>query len=367
MTLEIASARLVGFADVLRGAGFAASTDQAISFLAATEALGPRSLDDIRRASVAIFGPPPERKPQFDALFEQHFLGRSQAVQVEEQSEETPQGEAEPLLDETGEASDPPGQTASLAAVHSARAFQPQTVEDALRRFAREAPILLPERKTRRMAKSRRGEAIDRLRTLRAAAKTDGEVSVLMRRKRRTTLRPILLLIDISGSMKGQTEDLLRFAHALTRLPTRVETFTLSTEFTRATQALRLRAEAQSLDRVAIVVEDFDGGTRLGETLSALLSVPRYAGFARGAIVVTLSDGLEIGAPDLLVTAARKLRQLSFAHLWLTPLADGPDFEPKTDALIRIAPYVDEFGSARSIPHICAHLLGAPMPVSEAA
>jgi uncharacterized protein with von Willebrand factor type A (vWA) domain len=42
-------------------------------------------------------------------------------------------------------------------------------------------------------------------------------------------------------------------------------------------------------------VADWDGGTRLGDALQAFLSVPRFSGFARGAMVIVLSDGLERG------------------------------------------------------------------------
>jgi uncharacterized protein with von Willebrand factor type A (vWA) domain len=71
---------------------------------------------------------------------------------------------------------------------------------------------------------------------------------------------------------------------------------------------------------------------------------------------------LEVGKSDGLWEAARKLYSLAFAHIWLTPLAKTEDFSPQTEALMRIEPFIDEFGSALSISHICAHLLGAPVP-----
>ena len=107
---------------------------------------------------------------------------------------------------------------------------------------------------------------------------------------------------------------------------------------------------------------DFDGGTNLGETLCTLLRNPRYLGFARGALIISISDGLEVGKSDALLEATRKLYSLAFAHIWLTPLAKTEDFSPQTEALMRIEPFIDEFGSALSISHICAHLLGAPVP-----
>lgn len=367
MTLELPSALLVSFANRLRGAEFLASTDQAISFLAATNALGPRSLDDIRAAALAIFGPPPERRVAFQELFDQHFLGRTRvetAIEDAEQDSPSEQGEMPP--DGAAELSDNPGLTASLERVANQRALTPNEEAFALRRFARLAPIVLPKRRTRRHKAARRGPAFDSPRTLRLAARTGGEVLQLVRRERRVRLRPVLLLVDVSGSMKDQSDDVLRFAHTLMRLPTRVEVFSLGTDLTRLTPALRLRSEAQALARASGMIPDFDGGTRLGETIWQLLRSPRLANLARNAVVVTVSDGLEIGDSDGLVQAVRKLKALSFSHDWLTPLAQTTDFVPKTEALMRIAPFVDAFGSAVSIAHICAHFLDAPLTMEAA-
>ncbi|MDJ1007475.1 MAG: VWA domain-containing protein [Paracoccaceae bacterium] len=361
MSLDLPSARLVGFADTLRAAGFAASTDLAISFLAATQALGPRSLDDIRRAARAVFGPAPERRGEFEALFDAHFLGRNRVVQTSEDTEDDSPQEGATPPDGAAEPSDSPGPTASVDRVAHRREVAPADDDLALRHFARVAPRRLPERLTRRWSPAPNGRTYDRQRILRAAARRGGEVLDLPMRKRQRRLRPVLLLVDVSGSMKEHSDSVLRLAHTLVRLPTRVEVFSLGTDLTRLTPALKLRSEAQALSRVGAMIPDFDGGTRLGETLGQLLRTPRLAAFARGAIVVTVSDGLEIGDSDALTAAARKLHHLAFAHLWLTPLATGPGFTPQTEALTRIAPFIDEFGSARSIAHICAHLLGAPL------
>ena len=68
-------AHFVGFAGLLRRAGFAVAPEQTVSWLAAIELLGPREIGDIRRAARATLAPPPERFAEFDALFNAHFLG----------------------------------------------------------------------------------------------------------------------------------------------------------------------------------------------------------------------------------------------------------------------------------------------------
>ena len=75
MKFDLLNKQLIGFAYLLRSAGFQASPDQSKSFLMAIRALGPESLKDIRLAARSVFGPSPEKSEIFDELFDQHFLG----------------------------------------------------------------------------------------------------------------------------------------------------------------------------------------------------------------------------------------------------------------------------------------------------
>jgi uncharacterized protein with von Willebrand factor type A (vWA) domain len=161
--------------------------------------------------------------------------------------------------------------------------------------------------------------------------------------------------------MKSFTEDALRFAHILLKLPTRVEVFSLGTELTRLTPALKLRAQKQAFTKISELVHDFDGGTNLGETLHIYYEI-RVIWDLREALSSFQSQTDWKLAKAMLWEAARKLYSLAFAHIWLTPLAKTEDFSPQTEALMRIEPFIDEFGSALSISHICAHLLGASVP-----
>ncbi len=73
--LPRAAQPFVEFPTVLRAHGFAVSPDQTIGFLEAIDLLGPRSVEDIRRAAVAMMSIPKEREEEFDALFRAFFLG----------------------------------------------------------------------------------------------------------------------------------------------------------------------------------------------------------------------------------------------------------------------------------------------------
>jgi uncharacterized protein with von Willebrand factor type A (vWA) domain len=345
---------LVGFPALLRDFGFATAPEQTMAFVAAVGLLGPRGMGDIHHAALATLAPAPERRGEFDALFRAHFLG--------ERLEVTTAGE-EPtrVKDERGRRLELPdrvvtgqsGRAASRAETLGLRSFGATADDLALRALRRRAAAWLPRRRAFRRRPARAGPALDLRRTMRRALRTDGEIVALVRSRRATRQRRVLVLLDVSGSMKAHTAAQLRFAHALARAAERVELFTLGTRLTRITRALTSRDEARALAAAAATVEDWDGGTRLGEALQAFLAVPRFAGFARGAVVLVLSDALERGDHAALVDAVRRLARRAFRLVWLTPLAAYPRFSPDTAALQAILPWLDALGPGGAPAHLC--------------
>src|SRR5260370_9924930 len=136
--------------------------------------------------------------------------------------------------------------------------------------------------------------------------------------------------------MKARSEENLRLAHPLLQATPNVEVFTFGTRLTRVTRALRLKRREQALAAAAHLVSDWDGGTRIGDALQAFLAVPRFGGYARGAAVVILSDGLERGDLSALRPAVPTLSQRAWRLSWLTPLPGASGFGPQTEAPIPI-------------------------------
>ena len=359
-TVPAAARHLAGFPPFLRGFGFTTSPEQTVTFLAAVELLGPRGIGDVRRAALATLAPPRERAGEFDALFRAWFHGEVAPVPVESEDETEVR-----IHDEGGAAHEPPeasdlgesGRSATAAEMLGDRRFQADTGIGRLRRFAREAPERLPRRRGLRRARARNGDTIDLHRLLRATVRQGGDTPVLPWRRRKPRQRRLLLLIDVSGSMKEHTETALRFAHVLYHAAERMECFTLGTRLTRVSGALRLRNPEAALAKASALVPDWDGGTRIGDALAAFLSVPRFAGCARGAAAVVLSDGLERGGPDTMVRAVARLSRLAWRVSWLTPLAADPAFRPETTALAAIAPCLDGLGDGATADALCRHML----------
>jgi uncharacterized protein with von Willebrand factor type A (vWA) domain len=322
-------------------------------------------MEDIRRAATATLAPPHDRRAAFDALFDVHFLGRTSGVDAAVRSEhdeirvrDAGDGRLEPAS--TSDERRQSGQAATFSETLSERRFGREQEAEVLRRFERALPERLPRRRGYRRRADRRGQAFDLRRSLRDALRNDGEVMRLPRLRRRTRQRRILLLIDVSGSMKDRTEAHLRFAHALARAVEQIEVFTVGTRLTRVTPAVRLKNRELALVTAAATVADWDGGTRIGDALQALLCLPRFASYARGALVLIVSDGLERGDRRTLTAAVSRLSALAWRISWLTPLAADPRYRPETDALASILPLIDELADGSSTERLCAHLLRLP-------
>jgi uncharacterized protein len=351
----------ISFVALMRRNNFSVAPEQTTSFLAAIALLGPRGIEDIRQAALATLAPPPERRATFDRLFDLHFRGNEAIQRVDDgeddetvRLQEEGRGDEEPLRsDEANES----GLTATRIEALVERRFAQLSTTEALRRLAREAPRRLPQRRGHRRMRARRGPFADLRRTLRDSVRSDGEILRLGYMKRRQRPRKVLVLIDVSGSMKSRTEDNMKFAHALVQAAPNVEVFTFGTQLTRVTRALRLKRREQALNAAAHLVSDWDGGTRIGDALQAFLAVPRFGGYARGAAVIIVSDGLERGEPDALRDAVAKLWRRAWRVGWLTPLAAGPGFRPQTEALVAIERYVDDLVDGGSSAAIVAHVL----------
>ncbi len=358
--LPRAARAFVSFVALLRANGFVIAPEQTTAFLEAIALLGPRGPEDIRQAGLATLAPPPERRAAYDLLFRIHFLGGEETRGDEGEDEEVVRLQEEgrgdeepPLADEANES----GEMAVRAEALAERRFGPSGPSAALRRLAREAPSRLPRRRGHRRMRARRGPWADLRRILRESTRNDGEVMRLGRLKRRARPRKMLLLIDVSGSMKARSEDNLRLAHALVQATPNVEVFTFGTRLTHLTRALRLKRREQALAAAAHLVSDWDGGTRIGDALQAFLAAPRFGGYARGAVVVILSDGLERGDLSALRDAVAKLSRRAWRMSWLTPLAVGPRFVPQTEALIAIRRFVDDMVDGGSSAAVVAHVL----------
>jgi uncharacterized protein with von Willebrand factor type A (vWA) domain len=351
----------VDFTRFLRAHGFSLGHEQMVMFLGAVRLLGPKNIESIRHAAHATLAPPADRRAEFDALFHAFFY---EEAAIASAAKSLPEEDA-PVKDRGHDHQQPPeveganrsGKAAASQEILGVRQFDSPPAERALERLNREGPQALPRRRAFRKIPHRQGGALDLRRSMRRVVEHDGDVVRLMRERRKVVQRPIVLLIDISGSMKAHTADYLRYAHALTQMADEVETFTFGTRLTRITRALKHRNPARALEGAAASVDDWDGGTRIGPALSAFIGNPRHASLLRGAVVLVLSDGLERGDPQPMREAVSRIARRTFHLAWLTPLAADPRFRPETRALKDILEFLDQLGNGGSLASLVDHTL----------
>lgn len=203
-------------------------------------------------------------------------------------------------------------------------------------RLVRDIPLPLPTVAARRTRVGSRGARIHWSRTLRAAAQSGGDVLVLRRLQRRRQPLPLLILVDVSGSMERYARLLLAFLHAATgrvqaggqRIALRRDVFAFGTTLTDLSAAFRLADTDAMLVAAGQAIQDFAGGTRLGESLVSLRAqhVRRLVG--RRTLVLIVSDGLDTGEPDALARELAWLKLHARRILWLNPLLRFDAYEP---------------------------------------
>jgi len=206
-----------------------------------------------------------------------------------------------------------------------------------------------PRRISRRTRPTRRRREVHDLRaTVRLSLRHGGEF--VERRYRTPAERPrrLVLVCDVSGSMAPYARMLLQYLQAAVAARARVEAFVFGTRLTRVTRELSGRDPDRALRRAAEAVQDWSGGTRIGEALAELNRVHGRR-IGRGALVVVLSDGWDRGDPDLLAAEMARLQRCAHRIVWLNPLAADPRYAPLTRGMQAALPHVDRLLPGNSI------------------
>jgi len=352
---------LVAFAGHLRRAGLAVGSGDVLTYCAAMAPLDATDLLDLYWAGRVTLVTRREQLPTYDREFRRFFLdegdtlpepfkltvrsvAETRSVLVVPATEPGPEGrEEQPVR---------LGLVASDAQVLRNKAFAACTADEqaALRRIITRMRLAPPRRRTRRTARAKTGRAPDPRRTMREMMRNHGEPSTLYWRRRRLRLRPLILIVDVSGSMADYSRNLLQFAYSARRANTRVEAFCFGTRLTRITRALQRRRVDDALDQAAAAVFDWEGGTRIGESLDTFVRDFGRRGLCRGGIVVICSDGLDRGDPQVLASAMERLARLSHRVIWMNPhKGSRRDFRPSTLGMMVVAPHIDRLLSGHNL------------------
>lgn len=350
---------LVGFTRALRAAGVRVTLDRTHGYLTAVSLVGLHDARMTYDAGRATLCASPEDLVRYDEVHRAYF-NASEALPRERRGEAMTPTFTELSMSHDEGAGDGPMDDEVVRAMASdadllrERDVAGLSVGEKQRLNALLATLRprLPVRRVARHHPWRRGR-VDPARTLRASLRRMGEPAPVEWRRRARRPRRALLLLDVSGSMRGYAEVLLRLAHRISAAAAsqggHVETFTLGTRLTRVTRSLRIHEVERAIVSAGRAVPDWSGGTRLGETMETFMTRSGQRGAARGAVVVVFSDGWEHGDPALLAEQMRRLRGIAHRVIWVNPHRGKIGYEPVQQGMMAVLPFVDDFVAGHSL------------------
>jgi uncharacterized protein with von Willebrand factor type A (vWA) domain len=233
---------------------------------------------------------------------------------------------------------------------------------EAARRLLVRMPWNPGVRRTRRWARAAQG-AVDLRRILRHNVMHGGALVDLPRRVRRDAPRPIVILADVSGSMDRYSRVLLYFACGLARSAGNVESFLFATRLTRVTRRVAAPGGHRAVTRLVRELQDWGGGTRIGEALRTFNTTWARRVMRHGPVVLIVSDGWDRGDPALLDRELARVRRSCARLIWLNPLLGSAQYEPLTRGMQMALQHVHDFlpvHNLTSVERLATHLRHLP-------
>jgi uncharacterized protein len=357
---------VVHFVRVLRGAGLPMSPAQATDALEALSLIDLARRDDVRAALAALLTAAPDEREIFDAAFELFWRDPDWESKLRALLLPKVQGGLPPprrnnrladaLAARAAAPRDAPPRPeehqehelrahASFSAEERLRQrdFETLTADEwrTLRHLIRAQRLPLATERTRRLKAASHGTHADLRASARHAVRAGGDWTVWKYRAPVERKPPLVLMLDISGSMSAYSRAVLYFCHALLHSRERLQVFLFGTRLTHATRALRERDPDIALAQLATQVADWSGGTRIGATLGEFNR--RWARRMLGgrATVLIVTDGLDHEASETLAAEMARLHRFAHRVVWLNPLLRYCDFAPKARGVQAMLPHVD--------------------------
>jgi len=379
-------AESVGFGRALRAAGLATDLGASVDFARALTLVDMGERDTVRAAGQAVFVRRRDDREVYDRVFARWWRRRSRrrpttdgptVPTTDESAPEASDGIAAPTNDDAqlddvgdqidgipmpiGAADDDGAETDGVIVAPTAysasellrhRDFDRMTAAE-LRDAERLVDLLEPRlelRRTRRYELHHHGRLLAPRTMLRRNIATGGQFTEWVWRRATKRPRHIVVLCDISGSMERHSRLLLRFVQALSAAASvKTESFVFGTRLTRVTRLLRDRDRDRALARVAETVNDWAGGTRIGESFRDFNLHWARRTLRTSGVVIVVSDGWDRGDPALVATETARLRRNCHRLVWLNPLAGTPGYEPLAGGMRAAMPYIDDFVPAGTV------------------
>jgi hypothetical protein len=358
---------LIVFARLLHSVGLQVSAEQVVDLARILAVIGLTRRDDVYHAARALLVRRHEDLPAFDRAFELFFSTHGRPDQAVVDPTQRPahrifrpknlqhlfEQEGGRKKEEDAHADEEPEkgeEKLSYSPLETLRLknFEQFTTDEIgkAHRLIAQMDWRLGERRTRRRHPAQPGSEIDFGHLARTSLKYGGELFRLPARERRFKPRPLVVLADISGSMEPYTRMVLQLLHTLHHTGVQVQAFVFATRLTWITPDLKRRSIDAALARVTQHVQDWSGGTRIGEAIKAFNFRWARRVLRSGAIVFIISDGWDRGDLALLGTEMARLQRSCYRLVWLSPAAlpPGPASSDSMALGLRVAlPFVDNW------------------------
>jgi hypothetical protein len=378
----------VGFGRSLRAARLSIDLGASVDFARALTLVDIGDREQVRAAGAAVFVRRRDDIPVYEAAFDRWWRQRGSQFSSEFQPSTMPR-EDEAIAEDAAEGATPPQAGAepgdmrpeergipvpsegddgddeapiegvivspdaySQGEVLRHREFDRMTPAE-LREAERLVDLLVPRlerRRTRRYELHSHGRRLAPRAMFRRNLGTGGQLVSWVWRRQIREPRSLVVLCDISGSMERHSRLLLRFVQALSAASeVRTESFVFGTRLTRVTRLLRDRDRDRALARVADSVNDWAGGTRIGESFRTFNQKWARRSLRTSGVVIVVSDGWDRGDPALVATETARLRRNCHRLVWLNPLAGTPGYQPLAGGMRAAYPYIDDFLPAGTV------------------
>ncbi len=342
---------ITGFGRALRRAGVPADSERIALATQAAQLVGVANKADLRAAFETVMIGREQDRQVFRELFDAYFRDPEMANKLLAQLLPSAEGKAEaskrrPRVREALTAPKALGPKLPAKADHEVdfdaamTASNLDTLKHAefsglsgveyhlVEQLARDIALPLPRLPARRRRPASHGDQLHWPGLMRRAARTGGEFLQLPRLRRLHQPLPLLVLVDVSGSMERYARLLLAFLHAATRSQRRRDVFAFGTHLTDLTPAFRLADTDAMLQAAGAAIDDFAGGTRLGDSLATLRRQHARRLVGRRTLVLLITDGLDTGEPEDLAKELEWLARHSRKLLWLNPLLRFDGYAP---------------------------------------
>jgi uncharacterized protein with von Willebrand factor type A (vWA) domain len=362
---------IVHFGRALRKAGLRVGPASVTEAIEAAIAIGIGSREEFHAALSAVFVKRREDQPVFDEAFKLYWKARDYISQMmammlpvgaRKEQEKQRAGAArvgdafynpkppQEERDETPEVIADARFTVSGTEVLRSMDFaQMSAAELAAARKAIEALVMPMDRVKLRRYRPARSGRVDPRETMRASLRTGGDLMMPRFRAPREVHPPLVVLVDISGSMSQYSRIFLHFLHMLASRRKRVHVFLFGTRLTNVSRQIANRDPDIAVDACSAMVKDWSGGTRIGETLKEFNRLWSRRVLGQGAVVLLLTDGLEREGVEVLEHEIDRLHRSCRRLIWLNPLLRFDGFEARARGVRAMLPHVDEFRAVHNL------------------